>query len=677
MTPEIDSIPLEERKALISSHPLFKALPPDLMEELVSLAFQKSFKAGEVIVSQNEIVDAIYFIAKGGVEVDKEINLQHEMIPQAILREGDAIGLNQLGFYSETGLRTATLISVTDVMLIGLYMDTFSAFLEKYPFISSSMRRASEILLRINFIKQVEPFADLPKERISWLGTHIEEKEVQAGTILFQSGETGTECYLVQSGEVEITIKNIDGTEKKIATLTPPMLFGETALLTSTKRNATAIMSKSGKLLVIKKEQFDELMQHHSTTESMMLLSVIRSRPLQSEGVEHYHRKSDEGQDIVILKDTRYGKYFQLSPEGWFIWQKLNGTNTLQDLTVELFKEKNVFCPDAIADTVCNLADAGFVQLTGVPLLLIPPESPVIRTPVKKFLSRMTYFEHTFDDIDKRLTESFQKGVHLLFSSIGLTVIGLLILMGVFSFGIFAPTAFHYLQETHLLLFIIIVLVVVNFLSVILHELAHGYTTKFFKHEVRRAGIFISWNRFIAFVDTSDMWLSDKYSKIMVSLAGPIADLTTAGISSLLGWMIPLPTISLFFWLLALVLYYSVFKNLNPFMENDGYAIMKDAMHQTNLREAAFMRLFGNPISPPRKKRREAIYLSICGLFMVVDVLLAYLFQYYLQLLLPETLLGIPVSNLSWLLPSLVLLKYVLNILILKRRAANLKKKPA
>lgn len=651
-------IKFKQRKRLIANHPLFKKLSADKIDELVKLSFEKHYAPKEIIASQDEAVDAIYFIAKGEVEVDRKVNC--EMIPQAILRKGETIGLSQVGFFSQSGQRTATLVTLSKCVLIGWDLDTFHSFLQKYPEVSLPMKEASEVLQRISFIKQVEPFAELPKEQLFRLCADIKELIVPTGTFLFRKGDIGNECYLVCSGEVAITILNADGTEKKLASVTPPMLFGETALLTSTIRNANAKMTKEGKLLVIKKSQLDELMQHHTTAESMMLLSIERSRPIHSQGIEHYHRQSDDGQDIVILKDTHNGRYFQLSEEGWFIWQHLDGINTLQDLSVELFKEKRVFCPAAIADTIFNLSDAGFVKLPEVPVQFTEM-SQANPTRIQKF-GRLNYIEVIFDDIDKRLTDTYEGGIHLLYTLPGRLILAAIALFGILSFGFYAPHVIENLQSSQHWVILAVMLVVIYFSSVTIHELAHAYTTKFFKHEIHRAGILVSLVSFIAYVDTSDMWLSDKRSKIIVSIAGPIADLCTAGVVSLCALFIPQKDIALFMWLFALMLYYSVFKNLNPFMENDGYSIVKDAFDHPNLREASIRRLFRTNPSSFKKRPGEIPYLLLCALFLTIDVFIAFVFQGYLRLLLPEVILGIPVYHLSWLLPILVVIKYILNI---------------
>jgi hypothetical protein len=53
---------------------------------------------------------------------------------------------------------------------------------------------------------------------------------------------------------------------------------------------------------------------------------------------------------------------------------------------------------------------------------------------------------------------------------------------------------------------------------------------KAFGREVHRAGVGWYWFGPIAFVDTTDMWLDGPRKRILVSCAGPAADLVLGGI---------------------------------------------------------------------------------------------------------------------------------------------------
>lgn len=614
-----------EKKKLLLQHPFFSQLSTAEIDEFANLSYEKTFNPGDIIVSEGQIVDAFYLIAKGKIEV------AHKETPDIILRKGEAIGLNRFDFFSDTGLRTATLTALSEAVLIGWDLETFYVFLQKHPEVNAAMLASAEKMLRLNFIKKVEPFADLPESRILWLASQIEERSFDSGEIIFNYGDEGNECYLVRSGEVEI--KGIEG--NTIALLTSSMLFGERAILTHSKRNATAMMRESGVLLVLNKEDFEELVEHHDIDEAMMILMVERGRPEKLAGVQSFEKHHDDDETVMILKDPKTKRYFQLSKEGWFLWELLDGERTLQDLTVEMYRRHKIFAPEAIADTLFNLADSGFVLLPEIHYSLDEKEGEKIKSTIWKW----SHIQLTFDDIDQKFTQSYNRLAYIFFTPLGQVLMGIVILLGIVSCIFFSNNAIAILQSQNSFFSFVIPLFIVYLHTVIVHEFAHGYTTKYYGREVHHAGIVFTWIGLLAYVDTSDMWLSDKKARIAVTAAGPFADLVLAGISSILAVVISQPQVALFFWLLALLLYYSVFKNLNPIYENDGYAILKD--------------FFDRP-----RFFNEWIFWLIAVFFLVAGMGIAYVFGSYLKVIFPIT----TNFHLEWILPTLVLINFVVRI---------------
>ncbi len=291
-------------------------------------------------------------------------------------------------------------------------------------------------------------------------------------------------------------------------------------------------MSEPGKLLILKREQLHELMKHKNTAESIIGLIIERCCPIRAQNIEHFHRQGDEGQPITILKDKRRGQYYQLSEESWFVWQNIDGHNNLQDLTTLLYNERQIFAPLAVADTILNLADAGFVILPDIHM----PEQNHSHEPLSKFqrfkekLHQWRYLQHIFYDIDSKLASTYQQSVHLFYTKLGQIALALTSLLGVIFFGYHLHTLnTNSIHLTHVFLFIL-ALLTTNILSTIPHELAHGYTTKYFNHDVNRAGIIFYWLGITAFVDTSDMWkVSNPRSRNNCQFSGSLYGFRSSG----------------------------------------------------------------------------------------------------------------------------------------------------
>lgn len=129
-----NSITLENTKSLIVKQTFFSQLTNEEIDILASLMVEKSFSPGEVIVSEGDTVDSIYILASGTTDVTrvKYENQQPHVEHLATLNAGDTIGLNETGFYSLSGKRTATVIATSAVTALRLSVAEFHGFTLAY-----------------------------------------------------------------------------------------------------------------------------------------------------------------------------------------------------------------------------------------------------------------------------------------------------------------------------------------------------------------------------------------------------------------------------------------------------------------------------------------------------------------------------------------------------------------
>jgi len=658
---------IQNLQELINHHPFFQILTHREVDQLVMLAIESNYQAQEVIVIEGMIVDAFYLIVSGVVEATKLDMETQEQVPVAILKKGDSIGLAKMGFFSPNGKRQATLTAIEEVCLIGWKIDIFHSFLKAHPQFNPEMVKFSEILLRMHFISQVASFQKLPAEKISSIAKQIKEITVPAGLILFHQGDIGDKCYLICSGKVEILLLHKDGSEKRVALLEAFELFGELAILTKSYRSATARILEGGNLLILEEDQLHELMQNQSTYESIMTLMIERCCPIRKTHIQTYHMQTPDCENYTILKDPLYGRYFKLSNEGWHLWQQLDGTKNLQTIMIELFKISQDFNISTIADTLFNLADAGFVFLPDIEIKNNPEVEKKLSFYEKQtmYLKKISHINLTFNTADKIFTYLYQYFKYFY------TVPGQMLIFGCIFFGfisnvLYFPHAMKEMQVTDHLFMILIFVFLGNLFSIFFHELGHGLTTKYFKREVNFAGlriIFFGLGIEI-FVDTSDMWLSDRKARSIVSLSGPYVDLLTAGIASLLPWIIFQPAVALTFYLLAWSIYYGVYKNLNPILQNDGYAALKEICQDPKLIKTSYywlndLKNFHINGFKWQENAVPLIYWGICLFFLAIQLACAFLFQYSLRLLFP-TIGGFSSAPLAWILPALAILRFLL-----------------
>lgn len=629
------TIPIPQRQAILSALSCFSTFSPQETEILASMLSEIQFAPGEKIVVEHTLVDNVFIIVEGKAEVTQQVTVKQRLrkkpkltvIPIATLYPGEAIGLNEAGFFSTTGIRTATVTAQNQVKLLCLDLKELHQFYQQHPHLHSAMAASTDKMLRMYLIKQSLPFSRLSPKRLEWLIDKIEQRTVSAGTTIFCQGDTGDCCYLIQSGRVEVVAHEADEPDHTLGVLTSPTLFGEATLITRSVRNATTRAIENCQLLVLRYEYLSELLETENIVADMfMTLMVDRSRPMQNPIISAHHRQTVSGQQIVILKNPLNGKYFKLSNEGWFIWQQLNGKQTMQEVTLALAEKLHIFAPDIVAALISKLAKSGFI----VNLEVGKASNKTKPLWVKAMLSMRRILEAriAIGNADKWITKWYRQWAYLLFTKAGKLALAFLSFTGFLAFVVSTGKILYSFQTMHTSWWLFILLLPFTLLSVALHELGHAFATKSFGHEVKYMGVGWYWFGPVAFTDTSDMWLGTRWPRIIVNLAGIFADCITAGISALFIYAIPNVYAQSFLWIFSLYTYINAFRMLSPLQDMDGYYVLMDLFDKPRLRHSAVIWLMkGLPMALRKPKlffkhKAELFYWLACLLFLILVTLL-------------------------------------------------------
>src|SRR6266481_442418 len=104
------------------------------------------------------------------------------------------------------------------------------------------------------------PLAHLPAGNISTLLQRIEAIVVWMDDVIIREGNEGDYYYLIDSGRAQVT-RHIGGVDVLLADLKAGDVFGEEALVSDAKRNATVTMKSNGVLLRLDRQDFLALLQ--------------------------------------------------------------------------------------------------------------------------------------------------------------------------------------------------------------------------------------------------------------------------------------------------------------------------------------------------------------------------------------------------------------------------------
>ena len=133
---------LPKKKEYLKKQTCFSNIADEEMEVLATLLKEVTFPKDEVIVKEGEHVDSVYIIISGTADVMHTVRENGTATEEKVaeLKDGDAIGLSDQGFYSLTGLRTATVTATSELVTFKLGVAIFRGFALAYPKANAVMR---------------------------------------------------------------------------------------------------------------------------------------------------------------------------------------------------------------------------------------------------------------------------------------------------------------------------------------------------------------------------------------------------------------------------------------------------------------------------------------------------------------------------------------------------------
>jgi CRP-like cAMP-binding protein len=126
-------------------------------------------------------------------------------------------------------------------------------------------------------LAKVELFSELDDEGLSTVSGVASTRSVAKDTVIFHGGDPADAVYVVASGKVKVVTTSTDGKEFILTVLGAGQVFGEMALLEEAPRSASVITLTAVELVVIKRDDFQNLMDT-SPGISRSLLAILSRR---------------------------------------------------------------------------------------------------------------------------------------------------------------------------------------------------------------------------------------------------------------------------------------------------------------------------------------------------------------------------------------------------------------
>ncbi len=234
-------------------------LPRNYQDELLNKAAVLEFRKGTYIFREGEVDDYSYYLLTGKLDMYAKNQLAKQVTAGT---ETASYALAQLQ-PRQLSAKTRTSVSVLRVnrTLLDRLLTLSSV---RSPDETLEVTEISEIGPSnwMTRVLQLELFQNIPATNIQQILTHLECFEVKTGDVIVEQESPGDFYYIIDQGHCQVT-RHLpdDNGDIQLAVLAEGATFGEEALVSGTKRNATVSMLTNGRLLRLTKEDFIDLIK--------------------------------------------------------------------------------------------------------------------------------------------------------------------------------------------------------------------------------------------------------------------------------------------------------------------------------------------------------------------------------------------------------------------------------
>jgi len=243
--------------ALLARYQPLNALNPENLQEILKQLKLEKIAAGSTLFKKGDSEAVQYYLAKG------EVDLLGDSGVLKTIKSGTDDGFNAIAHILP---RTITAKAKTDSVIFKIDGNLIDVMLTwdqtgNYQVTEFGVGSGSGDDDWMSRILQTEAFHRIPPANIQAIFMRMESVPVKAGEKIVSQDEVGDYFYIIKKGRALVTRSMPDQPKGiKLAELKDGDTFGEEALISSAKRNATITMLTEGLVSRLSKTDFLELL---------------------------------------------------------------------------------------------------------------------------------------------------------------------------------------------------------------------------------------------------------------------------------------------------------------------------------------------------------------------------------------------------------------------------------
>jgi putative peptide zinc metalloprotease protein len=333
------------------------------------------------------------------------------------------------------------------------------------------------------------------------------------------------------------------------------------------------------------------------------------------------------GQPSYILKNTTTDRFLLLTEPEKFLWERMDGQTSLQEIATAYVLRYGAFDFDIIPSLMRKLQRAQLLTLTPTSRLRQALARNRGRRVVKALETGLTALERiniSSRNVQRVFSAAYRWGGFVLFTPVGvaaclaLAVAGLVAGVKLWQEGgdIVAGFGGHALRA-------VLMVKLAFFLTLAAHQIVHGLALVHYRRRVREFG-FTFLHGFVPtfYIDVTDIFMTGRRARVVTAVSGALVHLVLGAACFLVALFAPLGSFTQAFAAASGMLQWQAFVvALYPFcfIEMDGYHVLVDVLGTPTLKQEAisWVGRLVRRTGPWRFGRQEALW----AFYVVVSTL--------------------------------------------------------
>jgi len=338
------------------------------------------------------------------------------------------------------------------------------------------------------------------------------------------------------------------------------------------------------------------------------------------------------GEQSFIVKDPQSRKYYRFRPVEVMVMQTLDGEHTAAEAARVLAGEGLKVSPAGVESFAAKLSAMGLCERTLSERSVLQMER--LRAERRRrlrpsvFKGDLLRLRWSVGDPDK-LFDRWLPRLRFFFTRTFLAISVALFAVYLVVLGLKWPEFSTALADLYTFNFdagTLAVLWVTGIGIIIIHELGHGFTCKYFGGQVHEIGAMLIYFEPAFYCNVNDAWtFPELRARLWVTAAGSWIQLVVASVAAIVWWAAAPGTLVSDVAFAAVLIggITTVFMNANPLIPLDGYYALSDYLEVPNLRQRAFAhlawliktRVFRLDLpAPPADERERRVFLLYSAL---------------------------------------------------------------